>query len=62
MRYLSLGEVLELHRQLVQQAGCAAQIHDMGVLSSAVAQPRMTFAIKNFIHQLRRRRPHSVFR
>lgn len=46
MRYLSLGEVLELYRQLIQQAGCAAQIHDIGVLSSAVAQPRMTFANK----------------
>ena len=43
MRYLSLGEVLELHRLVVEQAGGAAGLRDLGALESAVAQPRATF-------------------
>ena len=44
IRYLSLGEVVELHRLVVQQAGGAAGLRDLGALESAVAQPRATFA------------------
>ena len=44
MRHLLLGEVLELHRRIIQSTGGAPQIRDLGALSSAVAQPRMTFA------------------
>ena len=43
MRYLSLGEVLELHRLVIEQAGGSAGVRDLGALESAVAQPRMTF-------------------
>ena len=43
MRYLSLGEVLELHRRVVAQAGGATGLRDLGALESAVAQPRATF-------------------
>lgn len=43
MRYLTLGEVLELHRRLVAQTGGATALRDLGALESAVAQPRMTF-------------------
>lgn len=43
MRYLTLGEVLELHRQVVAQTGGATALRDLGALESAVAQPRMTF-------------------
>ena len=43
-RYLSLGEVVELHRLVVAQAGGAAGLRDLGALESAVAQPRATFA------------------
>lgn len=43
MRYLSLGEVLELHRRVVEQAGGSTGLRDLGALESAVAQPRMTF-------------------
>jgi len=43
MRYLTLGEVVELHRRLVAQSGGAAGIRDLGLLESALAQPRATF-------------------
>ena len=43
-RYLSLGEVVELHRLVVAQAGGAPGLRDLGALESAVAQPRAAFA------------------
>ncbi len=43
MRHLSLAEVLELHRMVVEQAGGAPGLRDLEALESAVAQPRMTF-------------------
>ena len=43
MRYLTLAEVLELHRRIIQQSGGAPGVRDLGALESAVAQPRMTF-------------------
>lgn len=43
MRYLALGEVVELHRRLLQATGGASGIRDPGALESAVAQPRATF-------------------
>ena len=42
MRYLTLGEVLELHRRIVELAGGATAVRDLGALESALAQPRMT--------------------
>ncbi len=44
MRYLTLGEVLELHRRIVGETGGSPAIRDLKALESAVAQPRMTFA------------------
>jgi death-on-curing protein len=43
MRYLSLGEVVDLHRSLLQATGGAPGIRDVGALESAVAQPKATF-------------------
>jgi death on curing protein len=43
MRYLTLGEVLDLHRRLLQASGGAPGIRDLGALDSAVAQPKATF-------------------
>jgi death-on-curing protein len=43
VRYLSLAEVIELHRLVVDQAGGASGLRDLGALESAVAQPRATF-------------------
>jgi death on curing protein len=43
MRYVTLGEVVELHRRLVRATGGASGIRDFGALESAVAQPKATF-------------------
>jgi len=43
MRLLTLSEVLELHRQVMEQSGGLLGIRDLGALESALAQPRMTF-------------------
>jgi death-on-curing protein len=40
IRYLTLAEVLELHRLVVGQTGGAAGLRDLGALEAAVAQPR----------------------
>lgn len=42
MRYLTLGEVVDLHRRILQATGGASGIRDFGVLESAVAQPKAT--------------------
>ncbi|NJK28817.1 MAG: hypothetical protein HC851_06345 [Acaryochloris sp. RU_4_1] len=44
MRFLTLIEVLELHRRVIEQSGGAFGIRDIGLLESAIAQPLMTFA------------------
>jgi len=43
MRYLSLGEVLQLYRQIIAQSGGTQGIRDLDALESALAQPRVTF-------------------
>jgi death-on-curing protein len=43
MRYLTLGEVVVLHRSIVERSGGAAGLRDLGALESALAQPRHTF-------------------
>jgi death-on-curing protein len=43
MRYLTLKEALELHRRIIEQTGGSTGIRDIGLLDSALAQPRMTF-------------------
>jgi len=43
MRYLALVEVLDLHRRIIEQSAGAFGIRDLGLLESAIAQPRMTF-------------------
>lgn len=43
MRYLSVEEILGLHKRVIQQTGGASEVRDLGMLESAVAQPQMTF-------------------
>ncbi len=43
-RYLSLAEVLELHRSVLEGWGGASGIRDLGALESALAQPRQSFS------------------
>jgi prophage maintenance system killer protein len=49
MRHLTLNEVLELYRRLVERYGGSVGIHDLGALESALAQPRMTFGGEKII-------------
>jgi death-on-curing protein len=44
MRYLTLGELIELHRRLIEQSGGADGIRDLGLVESALAQPQMSFS------------------
>ena len=43
MRYLTLSEVLELHRRVIEQSGGADGVRDLPGVESAVVQPQMTF-------------------
>lgn len=43
IRYLTLDEVLSLHTQILEQSGGGSGVRDLGLLKSALAQPRMTF-------------------
>ncbi len=43
MRYLTLAEVLELHRLLLAATGGASGVRDLAGLESALAQPQTTF-------------------
>ena len=43
MRYLTLMEVLYLHRRIIEESTGMPGIRDLGLLESAIAQPRMTF-------------------
>ncbi len=43
MRDLTISEVVSLHPRLIAQAGGSAGIRDVGLLESALAQPRATF-------------------
>jgi death-on-curing protein len=49
MRYLTLGEVVELHRLVLSATGGGSGIRDLGALESAVAQPRASFG-SNDLH------------
>jgi death-on-curing protein len=43
MRYLTLGELIELHRRIIEQSGGADGLRDLGLAESALAQPQMFF-------------------
>ena len=47
IRYLSLEEVLELHRLVLRQSGGLEGVRDLGGLEAAVAQPQMTFDVQD---------------
>jgi death-on-curing protein len=44
MRFLTLAEVLDLHRRIIAQSGGATGLRDLGMLEASVAQPRQTYA------------------
>jgi death on curing protein len=46
-RLLSLAEVLRLHSLLIEQSGGSDGLRDLGMLESALGQPRQTFGGKD---------------
>jgi death on curing protein len=44
---LSLGEIIELHRRIIDQSGGSAGIRDRSALLAAAGQPLQTFAGKD---------------
>ncbi len=47
--FLSLEEVLEIHRQQIERYGGAPGVRDLQLLESAIAQPQATF-LTGFLH------------
>jgi len=43
MNYLNLEQVLAIHAAVIEAHGGEPAVHDIGLVDSAVAQPRMTF-------------------
>jgi death-on-curing protein len=43
MRYLTVDEVVHLHRLMLERFGGASGLRDRGALESSVVQPQMTF-------------------
>ena len=44
MNYLTIYQVLFLHARLIAETGGSQGVHDLGLLESAVARPRVSFA------------------
>jgi death on curing protein len=58
IRHLTLIEILELHHKILEQSGGALGIRDIGLLESAIAQPRMMFGGEDLYPSLRRKQQH----
>jgi death-on-curing protein len=43
VRFLSVEEVIELHRRIIEQSGGSGGLRDEGALKSSIAQPRQSF-------------------
>jgi len=43
VRYLSIGEIIELHTRIIDQSGGSRGLRDWPALESSVAQPLQTF-------------------
>jgi len=47
MRFLSLGEVLALHRRILAESGGRLGVRDLGAIASALSQPRVSVGGKD---------------
>ena len=52
MRYLTLGEIVSLHRAIITGTGGVHGIRQLAGLESAVAQPRLTFGGSDLHHSV----------
>jgi death-on-curing protein len=42
MRFLTLGEVLALHRRILAESGGTSGVRDLGAIASAISQPKVS--------------------
>lgn len=49
IRYLSLAEVLNLHDRIISETGGSHGLRDLGMLQSALGQPKQTFGGHPFV-------------
>jgi death-on-curing protein len=42
MRYLTLGEIIALHRRIIAQSGGSPGVRDLAAIESAVSRPRVS--------------------
>jgi len=42
MRFLTLGEVLALHRRILAESGGTSGVRDLGAIASALSQPKVS--------------------
>lgn len=61
MRYLTLSEVMALHRAVIEATGGSKGVRDLGALEPALAQPRATFAGDDLYPSLAEKAPALCF-
>jgi death on curing protein len=52
MRYVTLGEILDLYLKVMAQSGGKAGVRNVSILESCLAQPRMTFEGRDLYESL----------
>lgn len=57
-RYLSIHELLALHERITEQSGGGVGLRDLGLLESALAQPRQSFGGADLYPSLLELREH----
>lgn len=62
MRYPTVEEVLETHKQMIDVIGGSHGIRDYGAVESAVAQPALTFGARTCTLDCRRKQRRSASR
>ena len=60
MKFLSLEQVLKLHDDLIETFGGAPEIHDLGLLESALAAPFQTFGGEDLYPSLQAKASHQT--
>ncbi len=61
MRYLTIAEVLYLHRMVIAQSGGSGGVRDQGSLESAMAQPQAAFGGADLYTSLAEKAPALCF-
>lgn len=59
MRYLTISEILQMYRLMMETSGGTFGILSLDMLESAIAQPRASFGGKELYPTIVRRQPRS---